>query len=109
MNMAIAFFTGCITFALMFIIKIPIKSFTYRIASRATLDDKKCQVLYKRYNILIIIVTMTVATICYYLLLQVLGEEHFKLCCSLKAGAISVALYAVFEQWFGDDFDLWGR
>jgi len=28
--------------------------------------------------------------------------DHFKWCCSLKAGAVAIAIYAVYEQWFGE-------
>lgn len=102
MNMAIAFFTGCVTFVLMLVIKIPIKKLTYRFADRVTSDEESQHVLYKRCNVVIILITMVVAIICYYLVLQVLGEDHFKVCCSIKAGAIAIALYAAFEQWFGE-------
>lgn len=101
-NFAIAFFVGCITLVLMTIIKIPIKQLTRFIANRLETDKEDSHVLYRRFNGIIIILTMIVSAFCYYFVLQGLGEEHFQICCSMKAGAIAVALYAAFEQWFGE-------
>lgn len=102
MNFAIAFLVGCITLVLMTIIKIPIKQLTRFVANRLETDEEDCYILYRRLNGVIIILTMMVSAVCYYFVLQGLGEEHFKICCSMKAGAIAIALYAAFEQWFGE-------
>lgn len=106
MNIAIAFLVGCITFVLMMILKIPIKWLTAYVADKMKPDVEEGYILYKRLNTAIIFLTIIVATIGYYFVFGLIGIGHFKLCCSLKAGVIAVALYAVFEQWFGDDFDL---
>lgn len=102
MNIAIAFLVGCITFVLMMIIKIPVKKMTGFLATKVDDDEEESYILYKRFNGMLILITMMVSAVCYYFVLQGLGEEHFKICCSMKAGAIAVALYAAFEQWFGE-------
>ena len=106
MNMSIAFFVGCITFVLMMFIKKPIKKLNSGLVLKATKVDVERIVLYKRLNVVIIFVTMMLSMVCYYFVLKLLGEGHFKMCCSIKAGAIAVALYMVFEQWIGDDFQI---
>lgn len=106
MNSAISFFVGCLTLVLMMIIKIPIKKMVFKLSWEISKEEKQQQMVYKRLNSILIVCVMLVSVVCYYLVLMVLGEEHFKLCCSVKAGAIAVALYAVLEQWFGDDMKL---
>uniref|UniRef100_UPI00405721D8 hypothetical protein n=1 Tax=Acetatifactor sp. TaxID=1872090 RepID=UPI00405721D8 len=106
MNMAIAFFVGCLTLVLMMFIKIPLKKLTAKLAETLHEDKEDRELLYKRLNVLIMVVAVLVSLICYYIVLQILGETHFKMCCCLKAGAIAIALYAIFEQWFGDEFKL---
>ncbi len=103
MKIAIAFFAGCITFVLMMLIKIPIKKIMRIIAGKVEEDDEEQYVLYKRLNGIIVLVAMMLAMICSYMIYAVLGIEHFKVCYALKAGAISVALYALYEQWFGEE------
>ncbi len=103
MNITIAFFVGCITFVLMMLIKIPVKKITFFLAGRLEDDEDDRFVLYKHLNGVIILLTIMVAAVCYYFVLGWLGEEHFKACCSLKAGVIAIALYALYEQWFGED------
>ena len=106
MNMSISFFVGCITFVLMMFIKIPIKKLNSNLAVKTAKADVERILLYKRLNVIIIFVTMMLSMICYYFVLNLLGEGHFKMCCSIKAGTIAVALYMVFEQWIGDDFQI---
>ncbi len=96
MNFTIAFFVGSATFVLMMVLKIPIKRLTRYLADRADYVDS--DVLYKRYNIILQILTMALACLIYMLVLRWLGDDHFKLCCSLKAGVIAMALYAVYER-----------
>lgn len=103
MNIAIAFFVGSLTFVLMMGIKIPIKKLTRAIARQIEENEETSYILYKRLNIVVIIVVMLVAVICYYFVLQWLGETHFKFCCALKAGAIAMALYAFYEQITGKE------
>ncbi len=103
MNIAIAFLAGCVTFVLMMFIKIPIKILTGKLADRIGYDEDDCHVLYKRLNGVIILMAIIVATMCYYVMYCVLEVGHFKLCCSLKAGMIAIALYAAYEQWFGEE------
>lgn len=102
MNTAIAFFIGCLTFVLMMGIKIPIKKLIFSLVERAVEGETRRYVMYKRWNTVLLFVTAAVAAVCYYLVGLVLGLDHFKWCCSLKAGAIAIALYAVYEQWFGE-------
>lgn len=106
MNMAISFFVGCVVFVMMMFIKIPTKRFCKRFAGKIGKSDEEKQLLYRRLNVVIIFLTMVLSMIVYYLVLLVMGETHFKMCCSLKAGAIAVAIYMIFEQWFGDDFQI---
>lgn len=102
MNMAIAFFVGCITFVLMMIIKIPVKKITAVIAENHAENAEHEYLLYKRYNVVIIFLTMVISMLCYYCVIQVLEIEHIKWCCSLKAGAIAIAIYVIFEQLVGN-------
>lgn len=104
--MSIAFFVGCVTFVLMLFIKVPLKKMSAYIADRIGKNDEEKQVLCKRLHISILFFTMLVSMIIYYFVLIFLGETHFKMCCSLKAGTIAVALYMIFEQWFGDNFQI---
>lgn len=96
MNFTIAFFVGSATFVLMMLLKIPIKHLTAYFADRA--DFEMRDVLYKRYNIVLQILTMALAYIIYMFVLKWLGDDHFKLCCSMKAGVIAIALYSVYER-----------
>lgn len=96
MNFTIAFFVGSATFVLMMVLKIPIKRLTRYLADRANYAES--DTLYKRYNIILQVLTMVLACVIYMLVLKWLGEDHFKLCCSLKAGVIAIALYAVYER-----------
>ncbi len=99
MNNAIAFFVGTITFVAMMIIKIPIKRFILWLAGPEDYDGR--DVLIKRCNSVLFVVTMVVAVFIYWGIVQIIDVHHFKLCCSLNAGAIAIAIYAVYEQWFG--------
>ncbi len=102
MNMAISFFVGCITFVLVMLIKLPIKKITAAVASHIAINDEQEYLLYKRFNIVIMLLAMLIAVVSYYSIIQVMGLEHIKWCCSLKAGAISVALYAIYELLFDE-------
>jgi len=106
MNMAISFFVGCLTFILMMFIKVPFKSLFASLAEKKCKNENDRQEMYKRLNSVIIFITLMVSLICYYFVLQLLGETHFKLCCCMKAGAVAIAIYAVFEQWFGDKYKI---
>lgn len=101
MNAAIAFFVGCITFVLMMGIKIPIKKLIFSLVERHVAEERQC-VIYKRWNVVLLFITMLVAALCYFYVALVLNIDHFKWCCSIKAGAVAIALYAVYEQWFGE-------
>lgn len=98
MNAMISVFVGCITFLLMYVIKIPIKKFIACIVCRFADDEERQYYLCKRWNALLFFVTMMVAALCYYYVGGVLKIDHYKWCCSLKAGAIAIAIYAVCEQ-----------
>lgn len=103
MSISIAFCVGCITFVLMMVLKIPMKKITGFLAHKLEPDEDDAYILYKRLNGVIILLTIMIAIVCYYLVSQWLGIENFKFCCSLKAGFIAIALYALYEQWFGED------
>lgn len=102
MNTAIAFFVGCLTFVLMMGIKIPIKRMISSFVEHVVYEEERKYVVYKRWNTVLFFVTMLVAALCYYYVGLILEIDHFKWCCSLKAGAIAIALYVVYEQWFGE-------
>lgn len=95
MNYAIAFFVGCSTFVIMMLVKIPVKKLTRYLADRNNYEDDK---LYKRYNIVLQLLTIIIACVIYMAVLSYLGDDHVKLCCAMKAGVIAIALYAVFER-----------
>ncbi len=57
MNSVITFFVGCAAFAVMMLVKIPIKKLNWELA--------KSELQYKRLNIFLIILTFLVAIICY--------------------------------------------
>lgn len=95
MNSVITFFVGCVTFALMLLIKIPIKKLNWDLA--------KSDLQYRRFNIFLIVLTFLVALVCYCFALVWLGETHFKLCCAIKGAAVATAFYAIYEQWCGED------
>ena len=95
MNCIIIFFIGAITFALMFLIKIPIKKLTNDLTDN--------YVKRKRMNFIVIIVTIIVAIVSYCFVLVWLGITHFKLCIALQGAALAMAFYAIYEQWFGND------
>ncbi len=95
MNSAVTFFVGCSTFAIMMLVKIPIKKLNVELA--------KSVLQYKHLNIFLIILTLLVAIICYCFTLVWLGETHFKLCCAVKGATVAMAFYAIYEQWCGED------
>ena len=95
MNSVITFFVGCAAFAVMMLVKIPIKKLNWELA--------KSELQYKRLNIFLIILTFLVAIICYCFALVWLGETHFKLCCAIKGASVAMAFYAIYEQWCGDN------
>lgn len=101
MNGAISFFVGCITFVLMMVIKIPIKRLVLSVVEQRIYEEEEQYVLYKRWNTVLLFVTLLVSAVVYYFVGAFLEIDHFKWCCSIKAGAIAIALYAVYEQWFG--------
>ena len=103
MNSAISFFVGCLTLVLMMVIKIPIKKLISALVERTDFDEDRQYVLCKRWNTVLLGVTMLVAAVCYFFVGTILEIDHFKWCCSLKAGAIAIALYAIYEQWFGEE------
>lgn len=103
MNAELVFFVGCMTFVLMMGFKIPIKALTDILIEHYGffMDDEKKHILRKRLNFTVIILTFVLAAICYFYVLRLLGETHFKWCCTLKAASIAIAIYAIYEQWFG--------
>lgn len=101
MNDVMVFFIGVVTFVSVMLLKIPVKQFTESMASEKSYDMVEYKMLRKRYNILIFFMVVIVAFSIYCFLLYGLGDSYFKLCCSVKAMAVSIALYSVYEQWFG--------
>ena len=94
MNDAVTFLVGCFTFLAVNILKKPIKKWNRK---RAGGNDPQ----YRRRNMLIFLLVMAVSVGSYYVLYRLVELDHFKLCCTLKAGAMAVAIYAVYEQWTG--------
>ena len=101
MDMAIAFFGGCMTFVLMMVIKVPIKKLNRWIAEQFFEDDDEQRLLYKRLNVSIMVVTMLLSMLCYYVVAGMVFEvSNLKWCCAMKGGAIAIALHAMYAQWF---------
>lgn len=88
------------------LLKIPIKKITWIIASSCKKDNEQKYCLYKRCNCIILFLTCLVAVLSYYILYRIIELDHFKLCCTLKAAAIAFTIYAVYELWFGSDYDM---
>ena len=97
MNDAVTFLVGCFTFLVMKPLKYPIKKWNWKLA-RGNYER------YRRYNAVIFLLVMAVSVGTYYLLYRLVDLDHFKLCCTLKAGAMAMAIYAVYEQWTGSSF-----
>lgn len=102
MNRAIIFCVGCFTFVVMFLIKYPIKKMSKSIAVSMGFDKESEEALRRRLNLLVIFFVLLVALASYHQILQWMNETHVKLCCALKGAALSMAFYAIFEQWMGD-------
>ncbi|MBR6643565.1 MAG: hypothetical protein IKL28_07900 [Lachnospiraceae bacterium] len=100
MNMAIAFFGGCMTFVLMMVVKVPIKKLNMAIAERFRDDEDEIELLYKRLNVSVMVAAMLLSMLCYYIVAAMLGITNLKWCCAMKGGAIAIALHAVYAQWF---------
>ncbi len=103
MNNMITVFVGCLTLVILMFLKGFIKQMTRKLAEILSDNEEEQYILYKRLNTIIIVAAFGVSLVCYYIVLKVLGEMHFKMCICMKAAALSVALYAVFEQWFGEN------
>ena len=95
------FLIGGVTFALMLLIKIPIKKCTWDLADRWAVDDEDQRKLFHRLNLILVVFAVLVAVVLYCFILIWMGDSHFKFCCSLKGAAIAMAFYAIFEQWTG--------
>lgn len=98
MNMAIAFFVGCMTFVLMMVIKIPIKKLNMALAEQLCDDEDKQYLLYKRLNVSVMVVTMLASMLCFYVIARLFDISNIKWCCAMKSGAIAIALYAIYAQ-----------
>ncbi len=98
MNAAISFLSGCIVFALIFVLKIPVKRLNRVIAESLFKDTVKQYICYKRLNISIFAIIMVTGAFTYAAVIKVLGITHFKWCCTLKSAVIAVALYYIFER-----------
>lgn len=97
MNDAVTFLVGCFTFLAVNQLKRPIKVWNWKLAK-----GDYCR--YRRLNMVIFLLVMAVAVSSYYILYRLVNLDHFKLCCTLKAGAMAVAIYAVYEQWTCSSF-----
>lgn len=99
MNMAIAFFGGCMTFVLMMVIKIPIKKLNRWIVECYFEDYEDKELLYKRLNVSVMVAAMLLSMMCYYVVAGIIFEvSNLKWCCAMKGGAIAIALHAVYAQ-----------
>lgn len=103
MNHSIIFFVSCVTFVLMFLIKIPVKKWADSRAIERAMDEEEEIRIRKHTNFIIIILVCLVALFVYYGVLVWLGEKHVKLCCAFKSAALSMAYYAVYEQITGEN------
>lgn len=101
MHNAVTFLSGCFTFLAVQYLKAPIKKASWRRACRGGEQGRYGR--YRRYNFMIFFLVTAVAMGAYSALYHLVGLDHFKLCCTLKAGAMAVALYAVYEQWTGSE------
>lgn len=101
MNTAIAFFCACVTFALMMVIKIPIKKVNWWLVENFFKESKNKKLLYKRFNVSIMVVAMLLAMFCYYVIAGLMFEmSNLKWCYAMKGGAIAIAFHAMYAQWF---------
>lgn len=98
MNNAITFFVGCVTFVLTMGVKIPLKMFTKYMVNRFCWDAEYEEIVRKRVNLLVILLALIIALLCYTVLQMILELDHFKLCCALKATAIAVSIYYIYEK-----------
>ena len=83
------------------ILKIPVKKLTWKLAKRYGGAQEDCYCRYRRYNSVLFLLVTVVAVGAYYVLYRLLELDHFKLCCTLKAGAMAIAFYDIYEQWTG--------
>jgi len=98
-NMAIAFFVGCITFVLMMIIKVPIKKLNLWLVEKYCVEEEQ-QLIYKRLNVSIMVVAIVVSMLCFYVVARMFEIENIKWCCAIKGGTIAIALHTIYAQWF---------
>ena len=103
MNNTLNFLVGCFTFAAVMLLKIPVKKLTWKLARRCSRDEEECCCRYRRYNSVLFLLVTVISVGAYYILYRLMNLDHFKLCCTLKAGAIAIAFYAVYEQWTGPE------
>ena len=96
----LAVLVALFVFFLMFLLKIPMKRWSWRIAEdRHRGNEGRAYALYRRLNVSVIIMTVLLSVLIYYLIC-LWGGLHHKLCCSFKAGVLALALYALYDQWF---------
>lgn len=100
MNMAIAFFSGCMTFVLMMVIKMPIKKVNQMVAGALCEEERERRFLYKRLNVSVMVVAVLVSMLCYYIVAELFMVSNIKWCCAMKGGAIAIALHALYSQLF---------
>ena len=100
MNMAIAFFSGCMTFVLMMVVKLPIKKMNKMLAKCFCEEEDRRLLLYKRLNVSIMVVAMFLSMVCYYVVAEMIVVSNIKWCCAMKGGAIAIALHAIYAQLF---------
>ena len=105
MNQTVTFFVGLFTFLVVMALKIPVKKINWKLSGRRYSDPEKRYLCYRRYNFSLFFLVMAVSVGSYYVLYRLVQLDHFKLCCTLKAGAMAIAIYAVDEQWSGSRKD----
>lgn len=89
-----------LTFLAMFVIKIPFKALTRRIAQHSNRSEYDKLVLNKRLNLIIIFLTFIVGTGMFIIEFKVSGLEHFSFSHAIETGAFAIAYYALFERFF---------
>ena len=100
MNMAIAFFSGCMTFVLVMVIKIPLKRMNRWVVVHFFEENDEPELLCKRFNVSIMVVAMLLSMLSYCIIGGMIFEmSNLKWCCAMKGGAIAIALHAIYAQW----------
>lgn len=100
MNQLLAVITGVLVFGLVQVLKGPIKKGICKYVAKRDTEVSKRELLRKRLGCSLAIVAFLLAIILDIVLTLAIGRGHVQLCYGLKAGAVSVFIYVIYEQWF---------